>query len=88
GIPPGAPQASRNEGRFPRSPRLQRRLHQLRAPLWPLGAGRRLMLANLRKGPAPPIPRDAAARLQRLLRPDLPALEALLDRRLPEGWRS
>ena len=87
GIEPGQPAASRNEGRFPRSPRLQRRLHRLRAGSWPLGLGRRLMLANLREGPPPPLPREERARLERLLRPDLPALEDLLGRRLPERWR-
>jgi hypothetical protein len=86
GISPGEPRESRNVGRFPRYPRLQRRLHQLRAPRWPRGVGRRLMLANVIEGPPPPLPPAAAARLESLLRPDLPALEELVGRRLPERW--
>jgi hypothetical protein len=86
GIEPGEPQESRNVGRFPRFPGLQRRLNRAGAATWPLGLGRRLMLANLREGPPPPLPPQAAARLERLLRPELPALEELVGRRLPERW--
>ena len=86
GIEPGAPSESRNVGRFPRFPRLQRQLNRARAGAWPLGVGRRLMLANLREGPPPPLPRHAAARLEPLFRPDLPRLEELLGRRVPDHW--
>ncbi|HUR51593.1 MAG TPA: sulfotransferase domain-containing protein [Mycobacteriales bacterium] len=87
GIGPGEPEGARNEGRFPRSPRLQRSLFALRASRWPAGLGRRLMLANLREGPPPPLPKPSAARLSALLSPELPALEELLQRRLPASWR-
>jgi hypothetical protein len=86
GIAPGEPAETRNEGRFPRSHRLQRVLHRLHAPQWPRGIGRRVMLANLREGPPPPMPPAYGDRLAALVRPELPRLEELLERPLPARW--
>jgi hypothetical protein len=86
GIAPGEPQESRNEGRFPRYPGLQRKLFELHAPRWRGGVGKRLMLANLREGPPPPIPSSGSARLKALLQPELPELAELLGRPLPQRW--
>ena len=87
GIPPGEPGPTRNEGRFPRRPGLQRLLHRARAPRWPGGVGTALMRRNLRPGPPPPLPPEHRARLAALLRPDLEPLEQLLGRPLPHAWR-
>jgi hypothetical protein len=88
GIAAGEPQASRNEGRFPRFPRVQRGLFRAGAANWPGGIGRRLMLANLSDGPPPAMPAKHVPRLAALLRPELPRLEELLGRSLPDRWRS
>jgi hypothetical protein len=86
GIPPGQPGSSENAGRWPRSLRLHRWLGQQRAYGWPLGVGRRLMFANLRPGPPPAITPEHRERLQSLLLPDLPDLEAWLEAPLPAAW--
>jgi hypothetical protein len=86
GIAPGQPGAAENTGRFPRSVALHQRLGRWSAARWPLSVGRRLMLANLRPGPPPPLAPEHRARLERLLHPDLPALQDWLGRDLPVSW--
>lgn len=85
GIPPGPVGGAENTGRFPRSVLLHRQLGRARVARWRLG--RRLMLANLRPGPPPPLPGPHRDRLEALLHPDLPALEDWLGAPLPAPWR-
>ena len=87
GIEPGPTGTSENAGRFPRSVRLHQQLGRLSAYGWPLGIGRRLMHANLRPGPPPPLTAAHRLRLEELLRPELPALETELGVELPAAWR-
>jgi hypothetical protein len=84
GISPGPPGTSENTGRWPRNVPLHQWLGLRKAARWRLG--HRLMLANLRAGPPPPLPPEHRARLSALLRPDLPALESWLGRELPARW--
>lgn len=85
GIPAGAPGATKNTGRFPRSVALQRGLGRVGASRWSLGRG--LMRANVRPGAPPPLTLERRTRLEALLHPELPDLEAWLGRPLPEAWR-
>jgi hypothetical protein len=86
GITPGEPGVSRNEGRFPRSPQLQRQLTRMHAGRWPFGLGRKLFFANLRPGPPPAMNPSHRVRLEDLLRPELPALQDWLGMDLPAKW--
>lgn len=85
GIPMGSPGGLENVGRFPRSVALQRGLGRVGASRW--AVGRRLMTANVRQGPPPPLSPERRARLQSLLHPGLPALEEWLGQPLPSSWR-
>ena len=86
GIASGPAGQPENVGRFPRDLARQRRLHQLRAPRWPLGLGRRLMLANLRTGSLSVLAPEHRARLEVLLAPTLGPLAEWLGRDLPGSW--
>jgi hypothetical protein len=78
----------RNEGRFPRSPALQRTLQRAHAGAWPGGVGRRLMAQNVRPGGPPPLDPADRARLAPLFRRELDLLEDWLGRDLPASWRA
>ena len=76
----------RNQGAFPRSPRLHHRMQRLHAGRWPLGVGKRLMKANIRPGGPPEADPALMARLRAVFAPELPLLEAWLGRPLPSSW--
>lgn len=85
GIDRGRPGHNANVARFPRSLRRQQRLHQLRAPRWPAGVGRRLMQANLGAEP-PQLTAEHREQLTTLLQPTLAPLQRWLGRPLPSTW--
>jgi hypothetical protein len=86
GVAEGAAGESRNLGRFPHVPALQRVLTRAHAYDWPRGLGRRLLYANLSSGPIPAMHPSHRVRLEELLRPELPALQDWLGVELPERW--